>query len=142
MGVIRSDPFILISGDVISNMDLKKAIAYHKEKRKADYNAILTVVLKEVQPCAGAKALLEDLVVGMDRQTSQLLLFEDHFRKGSVNIPAEILQEHQGLTFHTNLLDCQVDICSPELMLQFSDNFDYQVTYHAFLQNCCLTLVY
>ena len=38
MGVIRSDPFILISGDVISNMDLNKAIAFHKEKRKEDNN--------------------------------------------------------------------------------------------------------
>jgi translation initiation factor eIF-2B subunit epsilon len=127
MGVIRSDPFILISGDVISNMDLKKAIAYHKEKRKADYNAILTVVLKEVQPLTGAKSLLEDLIVGIDRSTSQLLLFEDSFKKDSASIPVEILMEHPGLNIRTDLLDCHVDICSPELMLQFSDNFDYQV---------------
>ena len=41
MSVIRYDPndpqpFILISGDVISNMDLRKAIQYHKDKRAAD----------------------------------------------------------------------------------------------------------
>ena len=24
------------------------------------------------------------------------------------------------------LLDCNIDICSPEVILQFSDNFDYQ----------------
>lgn len=41
MSVIRYDPndpqpFILISGDVISNMDLKKAIQYHKDRRAAD----------------------------------------------------------------------------------------------------------
>ena len=39
-GLIRSDPFVLISGDVVSNMDLKKAIEFHKARRKADSNAI------------------------------------------------------------------------------------------------------
>ena len=128
MGVIRSDPFILISGDVISNMDLKKAIAFHKEKRKEDNNCIMTVVLKQVQKSAGVKPVLTDLVVGLDRMTSQMLLFEDNYKKSNVKIPLEIMLEHQGgLNFRTDLLDCHVDICSPELMLQFSDNFDYQV---------------
>ena len=36
MGVINSDPFILISGDVISNMDLKKAIEFHPDKNPDD----------------------------------------------------------------------------------------------------------
>lgn len=39
-----------------------------------------------------------------------------------------------GLNFSTDLLDCHVDICSPELMLQFSDNFDYQVKYVCVLE--------
>jgi translation initiation factor eIF-2B subunit epsilon len=127
MGIIRSDPFILISGDVISNLNLKAAIAYHKEKRKADSNAILTVVLKEVHQKAGAKPIMEDLIVAMDKSTSQMLLFEDSYKKDCVEIPVEILQEHQSISFRTDLMDCHVDICSPELMLQFSDNFDYQV---------------
>lgn len=135
MGVIRSDPFILITGDVISNMDLKKAIAYHKEKRKLDYNAILTVVLKEVEPATGAKAIVEDLVVGMDRRTSQLLLFEDSYKNKSVDLPVEILQEHPNMNFRTDLLDCHVDICSPEFIMQFSDNFDYQDIRRDFIRN-------
>ena len=127
MGVIRSDPFILISGDVISNMDLKKAMAFHKEKRKEDNNCIMTVVMKEIQKTDGLKPITDDLVVAFDRVTSQILLFEDNYRKSTVNIPLEIMAEHPGLTFRSDLLDCHVDICSPELMLQFSDNFDYQV---------------
>lgn len=134
MGVIRSDPFILISGDVISNMDLKKAIAFHKEKRKEDNNCIMTVVLKQVQKSTGAKPVLTDLVVGLDRMTSQMLLFEDNYKKSNVKIPLQIMSEHPGgLNFRTDLLDCHVDICSPELMLQFSDNFDYQVCPNIFL---------
>lgn len=62
LGIVNSDPFILISGDVISNMDLKKAISIHKERRKVDNDAIMTVVLKKVQKLAGVKPVLDDLV--------------------------------------------------------------------------------
>lgn len=47
---MRSDPFVLISGDVISNMDLKRAIAFHKEKRKEDPSCVMTMVMKRVLP--------------------------------------------------------------------------------------------
>lgn len=124
---MRSDPFILISGDVISNVNLKKAIAFHKEKRKEDINNIMTVVLKKVQKNAGAKPLVDDLVVGMNRKSSQIVLFDDTITDSNISIPLEILDNATELAINTDFLDCNVDICSPELMLQFSDNFDYQV---------------
>lgn len=133
LNVIRSDPFVLISGDVISNINLKDAISFHKLKRKADSNNVMTVVLKKVQPLAGAKPLLDDLTVAMNRESSQIVLFENSFKRKSVSVCMDLLSEHRpaGLRFHTDLLDCHVDICSPELMLQFSDNFDYQVLCYA-----------
>lgn len=128
LGVIRSDPFILISGDVISNIDLKKAISFHQEKRRQDPNTVMTVALKTVQKCGvGARSHFDDLVVGMDGSSGQILLFDDSYDKCSVNIPTAIIKEHVGISFRYDLLDCHVDICSPDLMLQFSDNFDYQV---------------
>lgn len=117
-------------------MDLKKAIAFHKEKRKEDNNCIMTVVLKQVNKTNGAKPVLTDLVVGLDRLTSQILLFEDNYKNSSVNIPLEIMADHPGgLNFRSDLLDCHVDICSPEVMLQFSDNFDYQEIRRDFIRN-------
>lgn len=109
------------------NNSLKKAIAFHKQKRKEDNNNVMTVVLKNVQKTAGAKPILDDLVVAMDRSSSQILIFEDSNKKKNVRIPLELMADRTALSFHTNLLDCNVDICSPELMVQFSDNFDYQV---------------
>ena len=47
-GVIRSDPFILVSGDVISNMDLKEAIRAHQENRSLDSYCVMTKVFKPV----------------------------------------------------------------------------------------------
>lgn len=136
LGMVRSDPFILINGDVISNMDLKKAIAFHKSRRQEDGNCIMTCVLKQVQQRgAGVRPLSDDLVVGMDRHSGQLLLFDSDVSQSSVSVPAEIFVEHPGLVLRTDLLDCQIDICSPELLLQFSDNFDYQDIRKHFIKN-------
>jgi len=128
MGIVRSDPFILISGDVISNMDLKKAMKFHSERRKFDSNAIMTVVLKQVQGSAAIKPVMDDLIVALDRNTSQLVYFEDNVRSSTIRLPIEIMKEHSNIYFANDLLDCHIDICSPELLLQFSDNFDYQVS--------------
>lgn len=87
----------------------------------------MTVVLKNVQRTAGAKPIVDDLVVAMDRNTSQILIFDDSQRKSDVRVPLDLMADRSSLSFYTNLLDCNVDICSPELMVQFSDNFDYQV---------------
>lgn len=135
MGIIRSDPFILISGDVISNMDLKKAIAFHKEKRKLDSNCMMTIVLKNVQKMTGVKAVMDDLVVGIKNETSQVLFYEDNVRKDFIQLPIQIIQDNRNISFHTDILDCHVDICSPEVLLQFSDNFDYQNIRKHFIQN-------
>ena len=49
---------------------LKKAIAFHRQKRKEDNNNVMTVVLKNVQKTAGAKPILDDLIVAMDKGIS------------------------------------------------------------------------
>lgn len=136
LGVIRSDPFILISGDVISNIDLKKAISFHKEKRSADPDAVMTVALKTIRGTdAGIKSLFDDLIVGIDQKTQQILLFDDSCEKPFVNLPMEHIIQHAQVTFRMNFLDCHVDVCSPEFMLQLSDNFDYQDIRHDFIRN-------
>ena len=127
MGIIRSDPFVLINGDVVSNMKLGDAIAFHKEKKKVDNNAVMTVALKAVQKNAAVVPVLDDLVVAMDRSSNQVLLFDNDVTMKDVRIPLEVMADHPGVVLRTDLLDCHVDICSPELLLQFSDNFDYQV---------------
>lgn len=90
MGVIRSDPFILISGDVISNMNLESAIKFHKEKKKEDSNTVMTLVMKTVQQSAGIQPVMSDLVVGMDSSTSQILWFDEDTKSGNMSIPVEI----------------------------------------------------
>jgi translation initiation factor eIF-2B subunit epsilon len=135
MGIVRSDPFILINGDVVSNMNLGDAIAFHKEKKKVDNNAVMTVTLKAVQKSAAVVPVLDDLVVAMDRTSKQILLFDNDITSKDIRIPLDVMMDHPGVNIRTDLLDCHVDICSPELLLQFSDNFDYQNIRKHFIKN-------
>ena len=45
--VIRSD-FILISGDTVANMDLRRALEVHRERRKTERLAIMTCCFKTI----------------------------------------------------------------------------------------------
>jgi len=46
--VIKSDPFVLVSGDVVTNVDVRGAMAAHRERKRKDNSAIMTVLFKEV----------------------------------------------------------------------------------------------
>lgn len=135
LGEVRSDPFILISGDVVANLDLKKAIQVHKDRCNADPECVMTCCMKKMSSQSKVRPVRDDLVVAMDKNTSQLLLFNDQIGKSSVTIPVEIMLEHPQVEIHTDLLDCHVDICSPAFLMQFSDNFDYQDIRKHFIQN-------
>ena len=135
MGVINSDPFILISGDVISNMDLKRAIEFHKKRKKEDNDCIMTVVMKKIRANAGVKPIIDDLVVAMDKKTNQLLYYEDNYKNPTINFPYEIIKSHKYLELCSNVLDCHIDICSPEFLVQFGDNLDYHDIRGQFIQN-------
>jgi hypothetical protein len=56
------------------------------------------------------------------------LSFTELLIQKSARIPLEIMMEHPSVTFRTDLLDCHVDICSPDFLVEFSDNFDYLVS--------------
>ena len=43
--VIRAD-FVLVSGDTVANMDLRRAIEAHRERRKTEKLAIMTMCVK------------------------------------------------------------------------------------------------
>jgi translation initiation factor eIF-2B subunit epsilon len=134
--VIRSDPFVLVSGDVISNMNLKGAIDAHKARRaEVGASCIMTSVLKEAKRGSSTRSLQEDLIVALDRNTKQMVLYDDKPSSGFAALPKEIFLEHSEVEFHYNILDCQVDICSPEVLVQFSDNFDYSDIRRDFVRN-------
>ncbi len=60
--VIKSDTFILMQGDVVTNVDLREVMEQHAVRKKADNSAIMTVLLQEV----GGWGLDDDEEDGME----------------------------------------------------------------------------
>eukprot|EP00887_Chlorella_sp_A99_P001611 scaffold8.g1611.t1 len=96
--VIEGD-FVLVAGDVVTNMPLKQALEGHMRRRAADKDALMTLVLRSgITP--------------------------DHRRRlGEGPMTAVVDLDTQ---VRTDLMDCHLYICSPEVLMLFSDNFDYQ----------------
>lgn len=54
--------------------------------------------------------------------------FEDvDSSKKDIYMDADYFSGHQELLLRTDLLNLRVYICAPEVLMLFSDNFDYQV---------------
>ena len=141
--VIRSD-FILISGDTVANMDLRRALEVHRERRKTERLAIMTCCFKTISRRQREEHLGEsNLVVAMDPGTGRVLHYDEQAspslpdaEKGSqkkakaklapLSLDASLFSEHPSVRVRTDLQDCHVDVCAPEVLMLFTDNFDYQ----------------
>lgn len=81
--------FVLISGDTVSNMPLSQALEKHKETRKKDSLAVLTMVIQEskTSPLTHQTRLgTDELVMAIDPGTNELLYYEDKLDKSKCSI--------------------------------------------------------
>ena len=136
--LVKSDPFILMFGDVVTNVDLSEAMKAHKERHKKDRSAIMTLLLKSVGETivpdeegpvsyAPIRPHTDDLVVALDPdQDNRVLVYDDHCTNGTVPVPCSFFASHSQIEIRTDLLDCGVYICSPDVLARFTDEFDYQ----------------
>ncbi|CAL0311248.1 unnamed protein product [Lupinus luteus] len=128
--VIHGD-FVLISGDTISNMSLTEALREHKERKKKDSNAVMTMVIKRSKPNPAIRQSrlgTDELFMAIDPDTKQLLYYEDKadHSKAILHLEKSLLADNPSLSLHHDKQDCYIDICSPEVLSLFTDNFDYQ----------------
>ncbi|KAF5946068.1 hypothetical protein HYC85_016296 [Camellia sinensis] len=125
------EDFILISGDTLSNMSLTQALEEHKERRKKNSNAVMTMVIKKSKPSPlthQSRLGTDELFMAIDPETKQLLYYEDKadHLKGSITLDKMLLVDNPSVSLHNDKQDCYIDICSPEVLSLFTDNFDYQ----------------
>ncbi|KAI9186794.1 hypothetical protein LWI28_020940 [Acer negundo] len=128
--VIQGD-FVLISGDTVSNMSLTQALQEHKERKKKDSNAVMTMIIKRSKPSPityQSRLGTDELFMAIDTSTKQLLYFEDKadHSKGTISLDKTLLADNPSIVLHNDKQDCYIDICSPEVLSLFTDNFDYQ----------------
>ncbi|KAL2528095.1 Trimeric LpxA-like enzyme [Forsythia ovata] len=128
---VISGDFILVTGDTVSNMPLTLALKEHKERRRKDNNAVMTIVITQSKPCSitnQSRLGMEELFMAIDPDTKQLLYYEDKADdlKGTISLDKGLLMDKTSISLHNDKQDCYIDICSPEVLSLFTDNFDYQ----------------
>eukprot|EP01094_Clydonella_sp_ATCC50884_P029950 TRINITY_DN957_c0_g1_i1.p1 TRINITY_DN957_c0_g1~~TRINITY_DN957_c0_g1_i1.p1 ORF type:complete len:622 (-),score=225.65 TRINITY_DN957_c0_g1_i1:471-2336(-) len=120
-----SSDFVLVSGDVVSNLDLKPILQQHQERRAKDKSIIMTQLLMQASPNHRSRAQEDATIVAIDRATSQLLHYDNSPETGRVRLSAELFAGRSAVEVRFDLLDCRVDICSLEVLNGLNDDFDY-----------------
>ncbi|KAL8874326.1 MAG: hypothetical protein Q9174_000325 [Haloplaca sp. 1 TL-2023] len=135
-GLITGD-FLLVSGDVVSNVSIQPALAQHRGRREKDKDAIMTMVLREAGVNHRTKAVSRRPVFVIDPTRDRCLHYEDirTFATSShpVALDPDLLSGHAELDVREDLIDCNIDICTPDVLGLWSDNFDYQSLRTSFL---------
>ena len=63
------------SGDVVARMNLSKALSFHKEVTQAA-GGVMTSLFKSVGQESDCRPRLDDLIIGIDEETRQIVYFE------------------------------------------------------------------
>lgn len=101
---IRGD-FVLVSGDTVSNMSLMEALREHKERRRKDSNAIMTMVVKKSKASMVTRQSrlgTDELFMAIDPDTKQLLYYEDRSDKSIVSLDKALLSDHSSIYLHND----------------------------------------
>lgn len=121
-----NDDFILLTGDVVSNMQLKPLLIAHKERRKKEKQAVMTAVYKRATPGHQTLSINESCLMVFNKETNRMLHYQLLKKNKTLSIPLNILLENKNVRVCRDLLDCHVNICSPDVLSLFADNYDYQ----------------
>jgi len=129
--------FLLVHGDLVSNLPIDAALAAHRARRIADKNAIMTLILRSGglgTHRTKSKGITPVFVV--DPTKSRCLHYEEMNPLQAnkyVNIDPELLSDHHELEIRTDLIDCGIDICTPDVLALWAESFDYEVPRRHFL---------
>lgn len=125
--LVRSD-FLLVYGDVVSNIDISQALQEHRLRRKLDKNvSVMTMLFKESSPGHRSRCEEDDVIVATDSNNQRILHYQKTQGLKKMKFPVNIF--HSGseeFEIRHDLLDCHISICSPQVAELFKDNFDYQ----------------
>lgn len=141
-GLITGD-FLLVSGDVVTNIDFNKAMNFHKHKKSLDKDHIVTMVLTQASPNHRTRSVLEPASFIIDKKTDRCVYYQPiaplnqlgskkHRRSrrhgdNTISIDPELLEDLEDeFSIRNDLIDCHVDICTPIVPQIFQENFDYQ----------------
>lgn len=134
-GLIGGD-FILVHGDVAANINLDDALAKHRARREANRDACMTMVLRSIgeQPHRVSNSRVITPVFYIEPSGRCLQYEEIHpFMKDDKLLLDESLFDFPEFEQRADLIDCGIDICTPEVLALWSESFDYELPRRNFL---------
>lgn len=136
-GIITGD-FILVSGDVVTNIDFSKMLSFHKEMHAKDKDHIATMCLNKASQYYMTRTI-EPACFVLEKSTNRCLYYQDMPSPNSrsrkvLDVDPELLENVDSFSMRNDLIDCRIDICTPHVPPIFQDNFDYQSLRSDFLK--------
>ncbi|SPJ74796.1 related to GCD6 - translation initiation factor eIF2b epsilon, 81 kDa subunit [Fusarium torulosum] len=130
--------FILVHGDLVSNIMLDSALAAHRKRREDSAANIMTMVLRsggEDDHRTKTNGITPVFVV--DTKTQRCLHYDEmnpltSDRYMSLD-PAVVDELSTEFEIRSDLIDAQIDICTPEVLALWSESFDYELPRRNFL---------
>lgn len=131
---LMAGDFFCVSGDIVSNFPLEKALKSHKLRRAKDKNAIMTMLLREVGTTqrSSQNDIIPTFVI--DPWKDRCLHYEESVagRSSHSSVDPDMLAIPE-IDVRQDLIDCRIDICTPDVLSLWSDNFDNQALRKDFL---------
>lgn len=130
--------FILVHGDLVANIQLDGILEAHRKRREENSANIMTMVLRSGGPNQHRTKLngITPVFV-VDTKTQRCLHYEemsplssDHY---AMLDPAIVEELSTDFEVRADLIDAQVDICTPEVLALWSESFDYELPRKNFL---------
>ena len=134
-GYIEGD-FILVHGDVVANFPLDAALAKHRARREANRDACMTMLLRSAgQEDHRTKTKGITPLFFVEPSTGRCLHYEEmHPLQTDHHLFLEnTLFENAEVEIRGDLIDCGVDICTPDVLALWSESFDYALPRKNFL---------
>ncbi|KAK4179695.1 putative translation initiation factor eIF-2B subunit epsilon [Triangularia setosa] len=132
-----SGDFILVHGDLVANIQLDAVLAKHRARREANRDACMTVVLRSVgeEPHRAAQARGITPVFVVDDTDGRCLQYDEiHPLMQDRRLPLDpSLFKHGSFEVRSDLIDCGIDICTPDVLALWSESFDYELPRKNFL---------
>ncbi|KAF2101616.1 hypothetical protein NA57DRAFT_64354 [Rhizodiscina lignyota] len=130
---ILSNDFIVVYGDIISNLPLDGALSAHRARRATDKGAIMTMILREAGVQHRTRTASSQPVFVIDPKRNRCLHYEEMAphskgRNKVVTVDPDVLFTFNvgEIDVRNDIIDCGVDICTPDALALWTDNFDFE----------------
>jgi len=130
-----SEDFIVLRGDVITNMTLDKAVKEHIERKTLNDKCMLTKTFVRMSYGNRLRAQEDDILVVTDPKTKFLAQYHKFHGDTKLQLKGFTIPPESSYELRYDLYDTQIYICSPDLLYFLKDNFDCKELNEAFIND-------